>query len=238
MGEVGDRADQEEPAGRQLLLVAQDAARARDAVGMVAALQASGYLAGLVGRLQRQWPRLPREEVDDCVADSVSRAYEAVGQGQRILQLGGWLWKAAYNKAADRWESVRLQRSIDDDLADPSVVRMDPGQRIRAEEEAVQLRSEAIQLARRLLPKVGHGQVLAVTQLLIEAVEAGEPDLPAEVVADTLGITAAAARALMSRGLERLHRAARHEGIEFEFRSSDDADDDDEEVYLQTETDR
>lgn len=105
MGEQGDKTDQEEPAGRRLLVLAQEAARARDAAGMVAALQASGYLAGLVRRLQKQWPRLAREDIDDCVAESVSGAYEAVGQGQRILQLGGWLWKAAYNKATDRWET-------------------------------------------------------------------------------------------------------------------------------------
>ena len=235
MGENGDKTDQEEPAGRRLLVLAQEAARARDAAGMVAALQASGYLAGLVRRLQKQWPRLPREDVNDCVAESVSGAFEAVGQGQRILQLGGWLWKAAYNKATDRWEHIRLQRPADNDLADSAEAPMDPGERIRAEEEAAQRRAEAIQLARRLLPKVGHGQVLAVTELLIEAVEAGEPDLPAEVVADTLGMTAAAARSLMSRGLERLHRAARDEGIEFELKSSDDADDED---YIETETDR
>jgi DNA-directed RNA polymerase specialized sigma24 family protein len=238
LGKDGDKKDQEEPAGRRLLVLAQEAARARDAAGMVAALQASGYLAGLVRRLQKQWPRLPREDIDDCVAESVSGAYEAVGRGQRILQLGGWLWKVAYNKATDRWERIRLQRPADDDLAHPGESPMDPGERIRAEEEGAQRRSEVIQLARRLLPKVGHGQVLAVTELLIEAVEAGEPDLPAEVVADTLGITAAAARSLMSRGLERLHRAARDDGIEFEFSSSDDADDNDAEIYLETETDR
>lgn len=238
MGETEETTGDGEPPGRALLVLAQEAARAKDAARMVAALQASGYLDGLVRRLQGQWPRLPRDEVDACVAEAVDAAYDAVGRGRRVTQLGGWLWKVAYARAVDAWDRVRAHHAAPDDLADPRAPPLTVAERQASDDEAAARRAEAIRLARRLLPKVGHGQVLAVTELLIEAVEAGEPDLPVEVIADTLGITAAAARALTSRGLERLRRAARDEGIEpgafSELTASGDGDDG---LQLEKETD-
>jgi hypothetical protein len=52
-------------------------------------------------------------------------------------------------------------------------------------------------------------------EVLIDAVEKGVTDLPAAVIADTLGINEDAARTLLSRGLSRLKREAQREGISF-----------------------
>ena len=71
---------------QDLLIVAQNAANARDAKAMAEALAASGYLDGLVRRLERRWPNLPREDVEDCIGEAVNGAFEAVSAGRTVSQ--------------------------------------------------------------------------------------------------------------------------------------------------------
>lgn len=202
--------------GRALLDVAQQAAAARDATGMIKALMASGYMDGIVRRLQQRWPRLPRDDIDDCIAEAVDSAYVAVSGGQLVHQLAGWLWKVADRNAYDRWYKDHEGRRSTANLPDESTeAELDEAQRQGRDALADHRRCEAIRLARRLLPRIGEGQVVAVMELVIETVEAQLPDLSAETVAETLGISAPAARSLMSRGLDRLRRVARDEGVEF-----------------------
>ncbi len=87
--------NKEEPAGSDpftrataLLGTAQAAAAAKDAIGMVEALHASGYLAGLKRMLQNKWSGLPRADVDDTVAEAVEEAYVAVSNRRRVGNLG------------------------------------------------------------------------------------------------------------------------------------------------------
>ena len=75
-------------------------------------------------------------------------------------------------------------------------------------------RTEAIRIARELLPRIGDGQVRVVTELVIDAAEDRLPDLPASSIADALGIKENAVRALVSRGMKRLRRLAEQEGVE------------------------
>lgn len=197
-----------------LLATAQSAAAARDAIGMVEALYASGYLAGLKRLMQRKWGKLPTADVEDCVADAVNEAYLAVSSRRRVADLGAWLWKTADNRAADRWRRDHAPIRGLDEAPERYVPEPDDEERTRSDALDDFRRVEAVRLARRLLPSVGHGQIREVMTLVVDAVEAGQPDLPPAVVADTLGITAPAARSLMSRGLERLRAAARTEGLE------------------------
>lgn len=92
---------------RQALLAqASEAASRRDLTGMLEALFASGFIDGLTRRLQRQWDgRLGQVDVDQCIAQAVDAAYDAVAQGKSPRDLGPWLWKAAQNTASDRWKS-------------------------------------------------------------------------------------------------------------------------------------
>ena len=76
-------------------------------------------------------------------------------------------------------------------------------------------RHEALRLAREMLPRIGTGQIVDVMELLIDAAEHGVPDLPAVSIAETLAISEAAARTLMSRGLARLRREAEKAGVQF-----------------------
>jgi DNA-directed RNA polymerase specialized sigma24 family protein len=201
----------------QLLAAAQAAAATKNAVAMVQALHVSGFLAGLKRRVQAKWSRLPRPDVDDCVAEAVESAFAAVSGGRRVGNLGAWLWKSADNIAFERWEKS-FDRTIllGENSPLSAAEELHPDEREEVDAQAEHRRAQAIREARRLLGSVGHGQVRDVVELIIDAVEAGAPDLSSELVADTLGISRDAARSLMSRGLDRLRFAARAEGIELE----------------------
>jgi len=233
----------EEPAGSDpitqataLLATAQAAAAAKNAVGMVEALHASGYLAGLKRMLQAKWSKLPAADVDDSVAEAVEEAYAAVSNRRKVGNLGAWLWKAADNIANDRWDRDHaVMRQVDEASERVGDPELHPDERRERDALSEHRRTEAVRLARQLLGAVGHGQVRDVIDMVIDAVEAGEPDLSPEVVADTLGISKDAARALMSRGLDRLKTAARAQGIELPEDIPSDISSDDE---TEEETDR
>ena len=199
----------------QLLERAQEAVNRGNTVKMLEALTASRYLDGLRRRLQKQWGTLPSSEVDECVAQAVDAACAAAFEGRRIGTLGAWLWKAARNIADDKWRLDYSRRQDFDTAAFPA--RIEAGETFRegAERRALEetRRKEAIRIARELLPRIGQGQVVAVMEILIDAAENGLPDLPASSIAEQVGISEHAARTLVSRGLKRLRRMAKQEGV-------------------------
>jgi DNA-directed RNA polymerase specialized sigma24 family protein len=204
-------------AAAALLEVAQAAAGQANPERMLEALAGSGFLDGLVRRLEHKWgAKLPRIEIDDCVANAVDSAYAAVRSGRSVQNLGAWLWKAANNMADDRWRSdYRLRHGSTEavpDLADDAIPDVE---RRTRDDLAEHRRAEAIRWARQLLPRIGQGQIVAVMELVVDAVERGLPDMPAAAIAEAIGISADAARTLLSRGLERLKREAQRAGIEF-----------------------
>jgi DNA-directed RNA polymerase specialized sigma24 family protein len=210
------------------LEVAKRAAANKQPDEMIVALATSHYFDGLKSRLWRNWHgRMPESELDECIAVAVDSAYDAVRQGRSIGNLGAWLWKAASNRASDCWreeyashsdveiEGLKEAEPIDDGGIDDGL--------------AEHRRAEAIRLARRLLPRIGQGQIVEVMELVINAVEQGIEDLPPAAIAATLGLSEPAVRSLLSRGFERLAREARREGIELpievpEFAPSEDND--------------
>ena len=202
----------------ELLQSAQDAQNQGDVVGMLSALTESRFLDGLKQRLQRQWSdSLPLIELDDCVAQAVDAACTAGFEGRRVRNLGPWLWKTATNMANDRWSLDYALRDDFDGTIRQTVA--DAGDTDTEREERRELeefrRKEAVRIARELLPRIGGGQILGVMKLVIDAVEGRLPDLPASLIAETLGISASAVRKLISRGLRRLSRLAEQEGVEF-----------------------
>ena len=200
-----------------LMEKAQEAVNRSDVLAMLEALTASGYLDGLTRRLQKKWSgSLPWSEVDDCIAQSVDAACGAVSQGRAIRSLGAWLWKSADKIAHDKWRLDHARRRRFDEgtvPASPEVIETDRERERRQELEEIR-RNRAIRKARELLPRIGDGQVRDVMELVIDAAEDRLPDLPASSIADALGISNNAARALVSRGLKRLGRLAAQEGVE------------------------
>ncbi|WP_420346546.1 RNA polymerase sigma factor [Pelagibius sp.] len=200
-----------------LFTVARKAAEDRQPDRMIEALAASGFLDGLVRRLDAKWGQLPRMDIEDTVAKAVDGAYDALTQGRAIRSLGAWLWKAADNQANDRWRDDHSLRAAGDGDIDgiPGETPSTDAERLDREELAEHRRAEAIRLARRLLPRIGQGQVVSVMELVIDAVEHGVPDLSPADIGDALGISSDAARTLLGRGFSRLRREARREGITF-----------------------
>lgn len=182
---------------------------------MLEELARSGFLDGAVQGLERKWSgQLPRTELEDAMGVAVDSAYSGLRQGKTIRNLGAFLWKAADNEATDRWRrdhSRRQELSGEESTAAP----VSDEERAATDKLAERRRTEALRCARQLLPRVGQGQVLAVMEMLIDAVEKGIPDLPPVAIAEALGISTDSARTLLSRGIARLKREARKEGISF-----------------------
>jgi DNA-directed RNA polymerase specialized sigma24 family protein len=202
------------PAGKHLEK-AQEAAKQGLPDVMLEELSMSGFLDGAVRGLERKWSgQLPRMELDDAMAVAVDSAYAGLRGGKTIRNLGAFLWKAADNEATDRWRhdyGRRQELSGEESSAAP----MAEDERAALDELADRRRAEALRYARQLLPRIGQGQVQAVMEILIDAVEKGMPDLPSSAIADALGIGEDSARTLLSRGIARLKREARKEGISF-----------------------
>ncbi len=175
---------------------------------MLQALNASMFLDGLVRMHRKRWgQKLPELEIEDCIAHGVDIAYDSIRAGKAVHNLGAWLWKVVDKAAHDRWtKDYRRRRGSAEELAEAPEERLGDGERINADALADHRKSEAVRFARQLLPRLGQGQITDVMTLLIDAVEQGLPDLPANLVADTLGVSPGSARKLLSRGLARLQR--------------------------------
>ena len=199
------------------LLEAQQAVNRGDVIGMLKALTESRYLDGLTRRLKHKWAdSLPSSIVDDCVAQAVDAACDTAFKGQKIRNLGSWLWKTATNIAEHIWhEEYASRQDFNDTLLVGEVKEtISDSDRLRRDELEETRRKKAIRVARELLPRVGEGQILDVMELVIDAAANEIPDLPASSIAESLGITESAARSLVSRGLRRLRRRAEQEGVE------------------------
>ena len=217
-----------------LLKRAQDAVNRGDVLGMLEAVTASGYLDGLTRRLQKKWGgSLPWSVVDDCIAQSVDAACAAASKGRSIRNLGAWLWKSADKIAHDRWKfDYANRRSFRDDTVATASGGIETDREREEREEREEVRhNKAIRMTRDLLPRIGDGQVRDVMELVIDAAEDRLPDLPASSIADALGISNSAARALVSRGLKRLSRLAAQEGVEAPTALPETDTDEDEEGY-------
>ena len=200
-----------------LLERAQEALSRGNVAEMLLALAESRFLDGLTRRLQEKWGDvLPRIEVDDCIAKAVDAACAAAFRGHVIESLGAWLWKSADNMAHDKWRLEYRPRVVSD--VEEISVKVGAGEtgRERREREDIEemRRQEAIRTARRLLPRIGEGQIVDVMELVVNAAEHRLPDLPASSIATALGINNNAARSLVSRGMKKLRRLAKEEGAE------------------------
>ena len=201
----------------ELFEIAKKAAAAKKPNEMIEALAASLFLDGLMLRLSKEWDRLPRSDIEECVARAVNHAYVHLTEKGRIANLGRWLYKVAKNQAHDMYYKDYIHRTGDSEATFSHIHsedRLSDAERLRQDNIAESKKAEAIRLARELLLEIGHGQIVQVMELLIDAVEQDIPDLPAKDIADTLGITPAAARTLRSRGFDRLAQRARERGIE------------------------
>ena len=183
---------------------------------MIKALFVSGFIDGLVRRLVSRWKKLPSHEIEVCVAEAVLNAFIKVSGNGRISNLGGWLWKSAFNNAYMCWQKHykgRASKNIDVENyqdADSFYTVEDEYTDERREE----IRREAVRLARSLILRIGGGQIEDVMEMVIDAVDKGISDLSPQEIGDALGISPDSVRQLLSRGFNRLRREAQKDGIE------------------------
>lgn len=198
---------------------AKEHARGGDPVALVADLYESGALDGLTRRLRRKWPVLTAAAVDQVIASSVDALNAAVSRGQVVHELLPWLMKVSHRlawKATERGTDRHSNKPMEEPLGNAVIGRAHATGHVDTDdEEADEQRrvKQAVATARRLLPQLGQQNVQDVMRCLIDAVEAGVQDLPHRVVAETLGLNQSTVRVLMMRGLDRLSRAARAEGL-------------------------
>ena len=75
-------------------------------------------------------------------------------------------------------------------------------------------RLEAIELARRLIPRLGQDSVQSVMRRILDAIEDGVPSITTADLAMATGMTEDGVRQCRSRGFRRLERIVRDEGLE------------------------
>lgn len=206
---MADTSDTDGPNQREHLAEAQRAAAEGDPLAMVQALYGSGFLEGLVRKIQRGWPGI---DADVAVADAVETLYNEVSDGERVLNVGAFLFKVASFKASD--EARKRERA---DEVSRSAAELDVPPEARPEPEPQgdrdARRAKALQLARSLLPQIGTGNVLGVMSYVFDAVAKRRTDLPENEIAEALGLKKATVHVLLHRGFERLERLARKKGF-------------------------
>ena len=209
IGEVTEGPPEAAATAKDLLTAAIAAAAESDPVRFFELLYQTHLPDGLVHRLGAKWPAI-RVDVVDIVSDAIRATYEAAASGRRIADPGAYIFKVADNKAADRDAQCRLERGMDPEQLDLLEARQDVGADGASRDE---LRAEAIRRARGLLPLVGHEKTQQVMGYLIDAVEAGRPDVPNQELVEVFGFSPETVRQCKSRGWKRLSRVAREQGV-------------------------
>lgn len=191
------------------LAAAVEAARQADARAFFAQIAGSFVLDGIAHRLRTKWKGADDESVHHAIAESTDSLFERLRRGGHVLSPGGYLWGAAdkvmTNLArAKKRISPTDPTNLDQWTRQPDS-RRDPGA----------LRSQAIRLARSLLPRLT-GNNFRVMEIVVECVEQGELYVDNATIGDALGMTAEAVSVCKSRGFARLRAEARREGIRIE----------------------
>lgn len=209
--------------GRQdeALKRAEDAANNGDPVGTMENLYRSFYLDGITRRLRGRWERLSVEDVKDAVAEAVNALYFSIRDGKKVLDIKGYIWKAADNKANDRYRLQERERTMSPEDLDRVSSQVHPPAedeymygRFRIEEPDSSIRrARAISTARRLLPRLGGENIQQVMGYILDAIEADQVHISNSEIAEALGLSNQTVRQCRSRGFRRLEREGRKEGL-------------------------
>jgi len=193
------------------LEVALRAAETGNPAGMLEALHNSRVLDGLVRHVRHRWDDLDEDDAENVVAESVDALYANASKGGKIRQPAAYLFKVAMNLAQDRYEAKIQHDPFDDEN---EVHNREPQHSRTADRD--QLRTQALAIARRLLPLLGQENMQLVMTYYLDAVEKRIAHVSTEEVAEALGLSPETVRQHKSRGFRRLKRVAREQGIKLE----------------------
>lgn len=192
----------------------QDAAKSNNPKEMLRILYHSGFIDGLERMMESKWSSICKEDLDSMViAAAIDDYYEAVTHGKKVLNPGGYIFKAANNRASlfykqqkklfDRIEHTAsgIQKSEDLFIEDPTIYDY---------EFCLQ---RCLQEARRLLPRLGQENVQKVMNYMFNCIEEKNYDVKPADIAVSLGIDSSTVRVQLLRGFKRLERIAKEEDL-------------------------
>lgn len=197
----------------QELLHAKEAAKHGNPIEMIEALYKSKYLDGLAFRFSQTWNnKIPEIEIEQCIALAVDKTYDKLKNSGSIHHLSTWLYKVANNELVNSWRKdyqYRYEGSLNDELSSTMNSQDDSEYDTEGNEKS---RTEALKIAREIVPTLGQENIVSVMTLILDAIEADIVDLPASQIAETLNLEEATVRKLKQRGFERLTEAAIEKG--------------------------
>jgi hypothetical protein len=134
-----------------------------------------------------------------------------------VKEIVGFLWRTslhlAYDLAYKRWPEKPLDpvafEQVADGLGGAGDPQMDDGVALDPDE----VRRQAVEMARQLLPTLGSLNLQNAMRLLIDAVEARDVEFSANDAAEILGTKPNIVRAWWSRGFDRLTTRAQGLGV-------------------------
>lgn len=179
------------------------------ALEVLASAYESGLIDGIVRRLVANWRLLDRPAIEDAVAEAALGLYDALTDGKTIRDPAAWLWKVAKAAALRRHNELRA-RADADQLASRTEAEMESTDGVSKDI----LRSEALAVARSVLPRLGQTSLVSVMDLVFDAVERGIPDLQPKEIAEILGLNSDVVRQSLHRGFQRLARIAEQDGLQ------------------------
>jgi RNA polymerase sigma factor (sigma-70 family) len=182
-----------------------------DALATIQQLFEDGFVDGLVRRLDRGWSLLDRGDVEDVVSDALLALYETMAAARKVGSAEAYVFKVAANRAKARYDEIKDRGSYDEELLE------DPKSDALPQPGLVDLRTEALRIARQLLPRLGQSTIQRVMGLVFEAVEADLADISPSEIAEVLGLSSSVVRQTLHRGFQRLQRIAQEEGLQLNF---------------------
>lgn len=201
----------------ELFARAKEAAATGDPRRMLEYLYLSGVLDGLTRQIATKWRALSRDEVDDIVAEAVDVLYGAIRDRKKVDNLVTYLWKTSDHKACDYYRIRQNQKPLTpkdlEQIADPSTESSDSLENSKPELDWEERRTQAITIARSLLPRLGQHNVQNVMTYILDALLADCVDISNIEISSALGLSPDVVRQSKKRGFDRLERIVREEGL-------------------------
>lgn len=174
-----------------------------------------GLHARLIAYVGKEFPSLShdKEIADEVVTKAFDRAVQAISGRKKIKNISAWFYKTVHFIALDR---CKREKTLQDNEATIRTSVYRDGITTLSEEDDDQYENlirEACEIAEKLLPRIGTGQVFLVMDLFLKAIKSDMMDYQPKDIAEALGIGEPQARTLLHRGLTRLNREAEKAGV-------------------------
>lgn len=192
----------------------QDAVDTKDGQKFLIELFRSLLLEAYERQFKKLYDQLAPEDIHDIIGEAVDYVYVKVTSGGSIGSVKSYLWKVIDRKLSEfSREYVKIEGSDTvenigalDSVHDAEFVES-------AKEELQKRRAHAINIAEGLIPKIGLTNPMNVLKYLFGAIRNGAEDVTSREIGDALGLTPENARQSLKRGLERLGRIFKEEGL-------------------------